>query len=106
MKNIWQPRDIIDKDIMELIGAHDMEEERKEELLKTMMETIQTRVVARVDDLFSDEEAARIKIFLETDDYDRFSEFMGERNVDIKKLYAEEALLYKLELTRLISQGV
>jgi len=99
----WNPNDIIDKDILELIGAEGMEPEKKEQLYKTMLDTIQTRVMSRIDDLLTDDEANQIKGFMEDGDYETFSEFMGERNIDIKKIYAEETLLYKIELTDLIN---
>ena len=97
----WTSRDIIDKDILELIGGENMPPEQKDELYKTMMATIQTRVMARVDDLLSEEDAQDIKIFLEDDDKAGFEQFMTEKNIDIKLLYSEESLLYKLELVEL-----
>jgi succinate dehydrogenase flavin-adding protein (antitoxin of CptAB toxin-antitoxin module) len=99
----WTPREIIDKDILELIGGENMSPEEKDEIYKKMMETIQTRVMARVDDLLSDEDAEDVKQFLETDDKEGFEQFMTERNIDIKLLYSEETLFYKLELVQLMS---
>lgn len=101
--NKWNPNDIIDRDILELIGAEGMEPEKKEELYETMLDTIQTRVMTRIDDFLTDDEANRIKGMMEDNNYEAFSEFMGERNIDIKKIYAEETLLYKIELTDLIN---
>ena len=86
---------------MELIGGENMPAEQKEELYKKMMDTIQTRVMARVDGLLADEEAADVRVLLESDDREGFEQFMVEKNIDIKQLYSEEALFYKLELTQL-----
>lgn len=100
-KTKWTSRDIIDKDILELVGGENMSLEQKDELYKKMMETIQTRVMTRVDDLLTDEEAADVRVLLENDDREGFEQFMVEKNIDIKQLYSEEALFYKLELSQL-----
>ncbi|MEI6144435.1 MAG: hypothetical protein WCP91_02460 [Candidatus Berkelbacteria bacterium] len=97
----WTSRDIIDEDILELIGGENMSPEQKDELYKTMMATIQTRVMARVDDLLSDEDARGVKGFLDADDKAGFEQFMTDKNIDIKLLYSQESLLYKLELVEL-----
>jgi hypothetical protein len=97
----WSSRDIIDKDILELVGGENMTAEEKDTLYKKMMETIQTRVLARVDDSLSDEEAEDVRVLLDRGDRQGFEQFMAEKNIDIKLLYAEETLLYKLELVQL-----
>ena len=96
-------KEIIDKDILELLGVGEIDPTKKDELYKKMVETIQTRILARVDDLLYDADAAQIKFYLETNSQEKFDLLMQERNIDIEKLYIEEALLYKLELTELIN---
>jgi len=101
-KKKLNPDEVIDGDILDLIGASGMSDEQKDRVYKKMMETIETRVMARVDDLLSDLEATEIKLFIETNDRERFESYLLEKNIDIAKIYAEESLFYKVELVELI----
>jgi len=95
------PDDILNRDILELMGVTDMPQVDKDKLYDKMVDTIHTRVVARIDDQLSDTDAEEMKQVLETKDSDKFSQFLSSHQIDIKKLYGEELLMYKIEMTEL-----
>jgi hypothetical protein len=95
--------DIIDEDILVLMGAKNMPPEKKEELYNKMIETIQLRVLARIDDQLSDQEAEEIAKIVKSEDKAKFFEFLKGKDINIEKLYAEEALIYKIEMIELIN---
>lgn len=97
--------DIIDEDILTLMGAKNMSEEEKEELYKKMIETIQLRVLSRIDDQLSDQEAEEVKEIVKSNDKEKFFDYLRSKNIDVGKLYAEEALIYKIEMIELINSG-
>ena len=93
--------DILNKDILELMGAKDMPDEKKKELYQKMLETIQNRVIARIDDMLTDEEAAEWKKIVDENNHQKNQEFLQRKNIDIKKLYTQELLIYKMEMVNL-----
>ena len=95
--------DIIDEDILVLMGAKNMPPEEKEKLYSQMIETIQLRVLARVDDQLSDQEAEEIVKIVKSEDKAKFFEFLKGKDINIEKLYAEEALIYKIEMIELVN---
>jgi len=85
------------------MGATNMSPEEKEELYKKMIETIENRVIARIDDQLSDEEAAEIKVIIDEGDQAKFKEYLKEKDIDSDKIYAEETLIYKIEMVELMN---
>jgi hypothetical protein len=95
--------DIIDKDILELMGAKDMTPEEKEETYKKMLETIQNRVFARIGDVIKDEDVEEMRKAIEKGDKTEYLTFLKSKGVNLEKIYAEEALIYKIEMVDLIN---
>lgn len=95
--------DIIQKDLLELMGAKDMPPEQKTDLYKTMVETVENRVFARIDDQLSDEDAKKIAALVEAKDKAGFFVLLEEKGIDVNKIYMEEALIYKMEMVDLIN---
>ena len=98
----FSDEDIFDKDILDAMGAKDMLPEEKKELMQKIMDTIDLRVLARVDDQLTDEEAAKLKQLSETNDRKGFFDLMWSKGVDLNHLYAEEALVYKMQMIDLM----
>jgi len=100
--------DLMSKDILELMGAKDMSGEQQAELYKKMMETIDTRVTMKIEDLLSDEDVDKLFELTKERNADEVIEFLTQRNVDIKKIYLDEVVLYKAEMVELakIMNGV
>lgn len=97
-------RDLLDKDIFELINATNFSDREKEELTKKMVETIERRVMMRIDGQLSDEEAAKLRQIIEQKNQQAFSDFLKTRNINLAQFYAQESILYKAELAAMISE--
>lgn len=93
--------DLMNKDILELMGAKDMSGEQQAELYKKMMETIDTRVTMKIEDLLSDEDLDKLFELTKERNADEVVAFLTQRNVDIKKIYLDEVVLYKAEMAEL-----
>jgi hypothetical protein len=94
--------DVLDKDILELIGVKNLTDDEKADLYNKMLMTIQDRVITRLLDFLSDEEYAVILNALEQEDRSRFEQIISEKNIDLVKIFAEETLAYKIEILNLV----
>lgn len=94
--------DYIDKDIFELIDAKDMPEKQRVDLLNKMMETIERRVITEVALLVPEDKTDEMIKIVEAKDKDKYLQFMKDNNIDLEKIYAEQALIYKVEMVDLI----
>lgn len=93
--------DILNKDILELMGAQDLPDEKKQELYQKMLDTIQNRVIADIADQLKDEEMDAFKQIVDTGDRQKMSDFLKEKDIDLAKLMLQEALVYKTEMANL-----
>jgi hypothetical protein len=89
---------IIETDIFTLIGAGNMPEKDKKELEAKIFDTIRNRVTARINDVFTDEEAENWQKLPSQEEKEKFLEKKG---LNIDKMMVEEALIYKIELINL-----
>jgi len=92
---------LLDKDILEIIGGKDLSQEKKEKLYTRMAETIQNRVIARIYDKLSEENAIQVDSLLESDDKNQLEQFLKEKNIDLAKMLLAEAIVYKSEMIEL-----
>jgi succinate dehydrogenase flavin-adding protein (antitoxin of CptAB toxin-antitoxin module) len=91
----------LDKDIFELIGGEKLPEEKKKELYQKIGQTIENRAIARLDDQLSDADREEWLKLLDLGDKAKMEAFLKSKNIDISKIIVEEALVYKLEITKL-----
>lgn len=96
--------DVLNGDIFALLGLTGMSDEDKADLLKTMLDTIETRVVARIDDTLTDEDAEEWKQIVDANDQAQNQAFLAKHDIDLPKLYATEALIYKAEMLDLTKE--
>lgn len=94
--------DVLDKGILELMGAENMPPEEQQQILQTMLATIQSRVSRRIVDSLSDAEFELLKAALVAKKDEEFYGILARNKVDIALLYSEEALLYKIEMLNLM----
>lgn len=97
--------DILDKDVLELIGGKDLPQEKKEELYLKMAQTIENRVIARIDDKLNDAEREEWLQTIDTDDKAKMEEFLRSKDIDVAKLMVEESLIYKTEIASLYKKS-
>lgn len=94
-------KDLMDKDLLELIGAQNLSEEKKAELYQKMAETVQNRTIARVYDTLTEEEGKELDALIDAGDYQKVDEYLKSKNMDITAMMVQEALIYKTEMTDL-----
>lgn len=87
--------DLINKDILDLMGYQNLTEEEKRNHYTRMLETIQNRAIARVGDLLSNEDQKTWES-LQTDEEKK--QFLASKNINLDQIMAEETLLYKAEM--------
>lgn len=97
--------DILDKDIFELIGGENLSEEKKKELYLKIGETIENRVIARIDDRLNEQEREEWLKLIDEGDKAKMEEFLRSKNIDVAKMMVEEALIYKMEIVSLFEKS-
>ena len=97
------PEDFLDKDILDLMGAKDMSEDEKSEIYSKMMDTIEQRVLARMIEELTDEEYEELKTILAEKSEEKFADFAKKIDLNLTTMFAEEALMYKIEMVNLIN---
>lgn len=93
--------DIIEKDILDLLGANNMPEEQKRNLYTKMMDTVMNRAMIRVHDALSEKDREEWKKLLDEGDKPKMDKFLHDHGVDLPKILVEEALILKTELVDL-----
>ncbi len=98
-------RDLLEKDILELIGAQNLPQEKKEELYKTMADTVQNRTIARLHDQLSEEDSKEFDRLIDEGDNQKVTQFLESKGIDITSLLVEEATIFKTEMVELFKQA-
>lgn len=93
--------DVLQKDILELMGAKDLPEEEKTALYQKMMAVIKERVAVRVGEVLEDKDLEEFKRLLDVKDTQGAEEFLLSRGLDTAELMLEEATAFKLEMVKL-----
>lgn len=97
-------KDILDKDLLELMGAKDMPEDKKAELYEKMAKTVQDRAVARIDDQLDEQGRAEFIKLIDEGDKVKVEEYLRSKNIDVAKLLIEEAIIYKTQMMSMLKQ--
>lgn len=97
--------DIINKDVLVLMGAESMPENVKTEIYNKMLRTIQNRTIARVTDILSDNGLEDWLQVAETEDPVKIEEFLQSKKIDMNQLMLQESIKYKAQMVAL-SRGI
>lgn len=103
--NDQELQDVLDKDLLELLGAKNMPDEQKQELYLKMAHTVENRVIARIDDKLDDTSREEFVKLIDAGDKAKVEDFLRSKGMDIAKMMVEEALMYKMEITSLAKQS-
>lgn len=95
--------DILNKDILELMGAKDMPEDKQNQLYTKMLQTIQNRVILRIADELEEEVVAEWQQLVASNNKFQIDEFLHNHQIDMDKLMIEETITYKAEMIELSS---
>lgn len=95
------PKDLLAKDIFDLMGTQNMSEEKKAQLYSEMLESIQIRVITRIYQTLNETDKTKWDELAKNNNTSNMEAFLHERNIDVAKIFAEESLLYKAEMVKL-----
>lgn len=98
-------KDILDKDLLELMGAKDMPQEKKAELYTKMAQTVQNKVIARIIDALDEAGRQEFVKLIDRGDSKKTEEFLRSKGIEVSKLLVEEAIIYKNEIMALFKQS-
>lgn len=99
-----QPFNIVADDIFKILGLTELDEAEKRNLLTTMLETIQNRVIARVLDNFDESERNQLDEYFGSNNTEGINKLFQKRGMDsFSEMVAQEALLYKLEMANRVA---
>lgn len=90
--------DLIQKDVLELMGFTNLEQSKKDDLHKKIQTTIENRVAARILDMLSEEDQEKYDKIIEVGDSEEGFEFLISRDIDAAEFMAQEMILMKIEL--------
>ncbi len=100
------PDDVFGTDIFAYLGLTNITPSQKQQLLVTMLETIQSRVVSRMLDAFDDIQRVDLEKALEDKDADTINALLESKGLPpITQLIAEEVVLYKIEVMSLFAEA-
>lgn len=91
---------ILQDDILVGMGLESLTESEKSALYRTMVATVQTRVLARVLDGLNETEQIALAALLERGDGPTIEAFVVEHTPNLADLIEQEALLYKSEMVQ------
>ena len=97
-------KELLDKDLLELIGAEGLPPEKKTALYEQMAETVQNRTIARVYDVLSEEEGKELDSLIDAGDAQKVDEYLKNKGMDITALIVSEAMVYKTEMAELFNK--
>lgn len=97
-------KELLDKDLLELIGGANLPPEKKQELYTKMAETVQNRAIARIYDKLSEAEGKQLDQLIDQDEKNKIDEFLKTKGIDITSLLVQEAIIYKSEMLELFKQ--
>ena len=96
-------QDILNKDVLELLGASELPTEQKAVMYQKMLGILQNRVIMRIDDLLDEADTEGWKQAVDTGNMQTMQEFLESKAIDFPQLLVEEAVLLKSELVDLAS---
>lgn len=90
--------DLLNKDILELMGFATLTDEKKEELHKKIADAIELRVVVKLMDSLDDEGKKEYEALLDENDGEKINRLLESKGINLEQMTAQEILLMKMEL--------
>lgn len=91
-------QDIIEKDIFELLDLQQIPAAEREELATKLYNTIENRVILRLDTIMEAADVEAWKKYLEAGDRQGADAFLLSKQIDIQKILIEEAAILKAQV--------
>ena len=98
-------KDVLDKDLLELLNAQCITEDKKADFYEKMTQTIQNRIIIRIDNRLNDSEREQWLELIDRNDHQMMETFLKSKKIDVAALIVEEAIIYKMQLMSLYKQA-
>ena len=95
----------VEGDIFDLAGLKDMPDDKKQELMTKMMESVRDRVLVRIVDELGEIKKDQFFRLLDDKNDENIKSFLESNNIDVNALVAQESLIYKKEFLDNLKQG-
>ena len=93
-------KDLVTKDLFELMGFTKLSDEKKEALAKVALETIEQRVLARILGKLSEQERKKLEKMFDERKFAEATKYIIDKKFDLEQIFAEEMLIYKNEMVQ------
>lgn len=94
--------ELVNKDLFELLGIEKASDEIKQKILEKMMTTVDARVVNRVAELLSEEDAKHFHQLSEQNDPQRIIDFLVSKEIDLPQIVTQEATRHRTEIVQMM----
>lgn len=95
---------LLEGDFFQLAGLQNLPEKEKEAIMAKLIQSVQNRVIVRIDDLISDPDRATFHSLLEKGNDQAVNKFLEEKGINVAQLVAEESLLQKNQLLQTLAK--
>lgn len=96
-------KELIEKDLFELLGIQDSSDEYKSQLLESMSKTVDARVINRLSDMLSEEDSKKFEELAEDGDSQAIVKLFVDKGIDLPSIVFEEAIKHRAEIVSAIS---
>lgn len=90
--------EIIEKDILELMGFTTLSEEKKQELYKKINEMVENRTASQIYDRLNETDRDEYDKLISSEKNKEAYDFLKARDIDINEILLTETIMLKLEL--------
>lgn len=94
--------ELLSKDIFELLNIEEASEERKAAVLKAIADLVDTRVVNRLANMMSDDDAKEFGRLAESGEKEKLIDFLVKKEIDLPVIVSEEATRARVEIAELV----
>lgn len=90
--------DIIEKDILELLGIQNIPDDQKKAIYEKLYQIVENRAILRIDHLLSGPDVEEWKKILDSGDRAKADEFLKSKDIDVQRILIEEVSILKAQL--------
>jgi len=94
--------ELLEEDLFKLLNIEDADDQKKLEILQTLTNTVDARVVNRIAETLSEEDAEQFGKLAEHGDQEALVKFLVDKEIDLPAIVSEEATRARVEFVELV----
>jgi len=94
--------EILNQDIIAILGNPKLSEEEKSRLYEKMVETIKYRVLDRISNSLNDDDFKSWMEAIDSGSKDKIDSYLISKGVDFERLMLDETVRYKIEVAAMV----